>query len=115
MNKPISIQNALHYTWGKDCDGWWLKKDGRFTVIAETMPPDTAEKNHYHKETEQFFYCLKGQLVIQFNESEQILLEHEGCTITPGTPHKVKNTSTDIAHFLVISSPNAHTDRINLE
>lgn len=115
MNKQISMQNAPHYTWGQGCDGWWLKNDGHFTVIAETMPPGTAEKNHYHKATEQFFYCLKGKLTIQFSEDELMLSEHEGCSITPGVPHKVKNMSDETTHFLVISSPNSHNDRVDFE
>ncbi len=115
MNKPISIKNALHYVWGQGCEGWWLKKDGNFIVIAETMPPGTAEKNHYHKNTDQFFYCLKGKLIIQFNEGEQMLSEHEGCSITAGVPHKVKNMSNEMVHFLVISSQKSANDRVDLE
>lgn len=115
MSKQISINNALHFIWGKACNGWWLKNDGNFTVIAETMPSGTAEKKHYHKVCEQFFYCLKGQLAIQFNEGEHILYEHEGCSIPPGTPHQVKNISNDTVQFLVISSPNLHDDRVDLE
>lgn len=115
MNKSISIKTAPHYKWSDNCDGWWLKQDGNFTVISERMPPRTAETNHYHKETEQFFYCLHGQLVIEFLDHEQILHEHQGCTISAGIPHKAKNTSDNTVCFLVISSPNSHTDRVNLE
>ena len=109
------MHNAPHFAWGDACNGWWLKNDGNFTVLTETMPPGAAEKNHYHKQTEQFFYCLKGSLTIQFTEGEQVLSEHEGCSITPGTPHKIKNMSNDVIQFLVISSSNSHNDRVDLE
>lgn len=62
-------------------DGWWLKNDGQFTVVYETMPPDSSEKKHYHKLTEQFFYCLQGQLTIEFQKYEQVVQEHEGISI----------------------------------
>lgn len=115
MNKPISINNAPHFTWGQDCDGWWLKNAGNFTVISEIMPPDAAETNHYHQHTEQFFYCLKGQIIIQLQDDTLTLSEQEGYNIPPCTPHQVKNIANTAAHFLVISSANSHTDRINVE
>ena len=115
MNKPISINNAPHFTWGDDCDGWWLKKGGHFTVISEVMPPGRSEKNHYHKETEQFFYCLKGRLVIQLKDHGIKLSEQHGYTIAPGIAHQVKNIFDETVYFLVISSPNSHTDRVDLE
>ena len=36
--KVISIQNANHFSWGDNCDGWWLKTLGNFNVIEEQMP-----------------------------------------------------------------------------
>ena len=115
MNKPISINNAPHFTWGEGCDGWWLKQGGRFTVITEVMPPGSSEKNHYHQHTEQFFYCLKGRLVIRLKDHEVTLSEQEGYTIAPQTTHQVKNIFEETAYFLVISSTNSHTDRLDLE
>ena len=115
MNKSISINNAPHFPWGHGCDGWWLKKEGDFTVITEVMPPGASEKNHYHKQTEQFFYCLKGQLVIQLKDHELTLLENEGYTIASGIAHRIKNIYHEPAHFIVISSPNSHNDRVDLE
>lgn len=112
---PISTKTAPHFIWGKACDGWWFKKDGRFTVISEIMPPGTAEKKHYHKQTEQFFYCLVGQLLIQLEGKEYLLDAHEGCEVPQGVAHKIQNITNEMTHFLVISSPNSHDDRIDLE
>jgi mannose-6-phosphate isomerase-like protein (cupin superfamily) len=115
MSAKFSISNAPHYKWGDICDGWWLKKEGPFTVISERMPPDTAEKKHLHNKTEQFFYCLEGSLTIVCETEKTTLHPHEGLTIKPGCPHQVFNTSTTDVHFLVISCPNAHGDRVELE
>ncbi len=68
-----SIQTSPHFTWGDACDGWWLHQDEKFTVISERMPPNTAELRHYHQYTEQFFYCLQGELWIQLHHQEYTL------------------------------------------
>lgn len=110
-----SINNSAHFKWGNKCDGWWLKEDGNFTVIEECMPPGTAEKKHYHKETEQFFYCLSGTLLIDLGDQSHTLEKHEGITIPAKQAHKVQNVSLGTTTFLVISVPNSHEDRVDLE
>lgn len=110
-----STQNAPHFFWGNQCEGWWLKKEGSFTVIEETMLPETAEVKHIHKLTEQFFYCLSGNLCIELDDTLHILSKNEGLTIYANQPHKVKNTSNKPTRFLVISCPNSHEDRIDLD
>ncbi|HAT8893443.1 TPA: GNAT family N-acetyltransferase [Legionella pneumophila] len=114
-SEALSKNNAPHFKWGQGCDGWWLKKDGQFTVIYETMPAGSCEMKHYHKKTEQFFYCLQGRLVIEFEDYEQLLQEHEGINIKAGISHKVKNSSENSVCFLVVSSPHLPEDRVNLE
>lgn len=49
--KVISTKNASHYIWGNQCDGWWLHESHTFTVISESMPPQTSESKHYHNYT----------------------------------------------------------------
>ncbi|HRD70444.1 MAG TPA: cupin domain-containing protein [Legionella sp.] len=111
----LSKDNAPHFKWGQDCDGWWLKNEGQFTVIYEIMPAGSFEIKHYHQNTEQFFYCLQGQLLIEFEDFEQSLHEHEGISIKAGITHQVKNNSQNSICFLVISSPNLPEDRVNLD
>ncbi|MCW8405312.1 GNAT family N-acetyltransferase [Legionella pneumophila] len=111
----VSVNNTPHFKWGQGCDGWWLKNDGQFSVIYETMPAESCEIKHYHQETEQFFYCLQGQLVIEFEDYEQVLQEQEGISIKARVAHQVKNCSGNLVSFLVISSPNLSGDRVNLE
>lgn len=110
-----SIQTAKHYNWGEGCDGWWLLKSDKFTVIEEKMPAGTEEKRHYHAKTDQFFYCLEGKLLIE-NDGKTIFLEvGEGLHVKAGSVHKIKNTQNQLAQFLVISVPNSHEDRIDVE
>lgn len=111
----ISNKTAAHFTWGNGCDGWWLLKQDAFSVIEEVMPPNTAEISHYHQNTEQFFYCLEGQLEIDMTASQHKLEPGEGLHIQAGAIHKAKNTSTVPVRFMVISSPYSHSDRVDVE
>lgn len=54
----VSKENAEHYTWGQQCDGWYLVKDDQMTIIEERMPPGTAETLHQHAKSRQFFFVL---------------------------------------------------------
>lgn len=110
-----SIHHAPHFTWGDGCDGWWLKQHSHFTVISERMPPNTSEIRHYHKQSEQFFYCLSGELAIQLNTQEFTLKSHEGISVPAGIEHQVKNVTVTYTHFLVISSPDSHHDRVDMK
>ncbi|RUQ81518.1 cupin domain-containing protein [Legionella septentrionalis] len=110
-----SIQTSQHYKWGDACDGWWLHQNEKFTIISERMPPNTAEKQHYHQLTDQFFYCLEGELYIHMLNEGYNLKAREGLFVPAKTIHKVKNKSSGDVQFLVISSPNAHHDRIDIE
>lgn len=109
----ISAQYDLN--WGDECDGWWLHQNEKFTVISERMPPDTAEKQRYHSHTDQFFYCLEGDLDIQIGHEEHKLKSQDGLFVPAKALHKVMNRSTEQVQFLVISCPNSHHDRIDLE
>ena len=110
-----STHTAPHYMWGDACDGWWLKQSGKFTVIAESMPSGASEKNHLHKEMEQFFYCLAGVLSVEISGILFKLKAHEGITVLPGLAHQVKNNTDSVVEFLVISCPNSHEDRVDIE
>lgn len=51
----ISKDNAEHYVWGNNCDGWHLLKRQDLSIIHEHMPPATAETRHFHVQSRQFF------------------------------------------------------------
>ena len=118
QKKPSTVQSihhSPHFTWGDGCDGWWLQQHGHFTVISERMPPNTNEIQHYHKQSEQFFYCLSGELSMQLNNQEFTLKAHEGISVPAGVEHQVKNTTATDTNFLVISSPDSHHDRVDVK
>jgi mannose-6-phosphate isomerase-like protein (cupin superfamily) len=49
--------------------GIWLRTRDR-SVIEEQMPPGTAEVFHHHVESQQFFFILSGDAVIEVDGSE---------------------------------------------
>jgi len=110
---PVSRDNAEHYRWGHDCDGWYLVKDEQLSVIEEFMPPGAAEIRHHHEHAQQFFYILNGEVLMEVNGETTLIRAGSGIRILPGTRHQIRNPSSDAVRFLVISQPPSHGDRID--
>jgi mannose-6-phosphate isomerase-like protein (cupin superfamily) len=108
----ISLDTAEHYSWGSDCDGWHLVKQPGLSVIQERMPPRTSEARHLHAIARQFFFVLKGTLVIESDGTRHELVAGEGFEIPPKTAHQVLNVGTSPTDFLVVSQPASHGDRM---
>jgi len=110
----IDKNTTEHYTWGQHCDGWHLIKSDTLSVIQESMPPHTSEIRHLHKHALQFFFVLTGQATIEYNGKVHILNTHQGLEVKPGVVHQVFNKSEQVLHFIVVSSPPSHGDRIQV-
>jgi mannose-6-phosphate isomerase-like protein (cupin superfamily) len=110
----ISVENAEHYIWGGNCDGWHLLKGDDISVIQERVPAGSAEVMHYHERSRQFFYVLEGEGIMSFEDHEVILQKGQGLEIAPTIKHQFRNNSPAEVHFLVISVPSTRGDRINL-
>jgi mannose-6-phosphate isomerase-like protein (cupin superfamily) len=111
----ISKATAEHYIWGGHCDGWHLVKNPQLSVIQERMPAGTAEVRHFHHHAQQFFYVLAGQAVMEVDGQLTVLAAGEGMWIPAGTSHQMRNDSGDEVHFLVVSQPPSHGDRVLTE
>lgn len=111
----VSKQNAEHYKWGNECDGWHLLKTDSLSVIEECMPPDTKEQMHYHEKSQQVFYVLSGKATMIVEGEEKIIHACESIYIKPGMKHQMCNKSNSELRFIVISEPRSHGDRINCE
>ncbi len=113
----ISRKTAEHYTWGGgNCDGWHFLKSSDLSVILERVPPGGSEVLHLHRKSHQFFFVLSGQATMEIDGQTVTLGSHQGCSVSPGSAHKLSNQSKDEQLvFLVVSSPMSHGDRLNLE
>jgi mannose-6-phosphate isomerase-like protein (cupin superfamily) len=109
----VNRDNAEHYRWGHECDGWHLVKDAALSVIEEMMPSGAAEMLHHHERAQQFFYVLAGELLIEAEGEITLLPAGSGIRVLPGTKHLIRNPAATAARFLVISQPPSHQDRIN--
>ncbi len=110
----VSIENVERYRWGETCDGWHLLKRDDMSVIQERVPAGGAEVMHYHERARQFFYILEGEGRMIFDDHEVILEKGRGLEISPMTKHQFVNKSQTDVHFLVVSVPSTHGDRVNL-
>jgi mannose-6-phosphate isomerase-like protein (cupin superfamily) len=110
---PVSRDNAEHYRWGVDCDGWFLVRDKNLSVIEEFMPPGAAEIRHHHERAQQFFYILSGEVLMEANGEKTLIAAGSGMRIPAGTRHQVRNPSSEAVRFLVISQPASHGDRVD--
>ncbi|MVM34061.1 cupin domain-containing protein [Spirosoma sp. HMF4905] len=110
--QPISTQNAEHYTWGDQCDGWHLVKSDSLSIIQERMPPGTVEVKHYHQKSHQFFFVLAGEATMEIGQETIHLKANEGIEIPPLVPHQMRNDSSNDVVFTVTSMPKSHGDRI---
>lgn len=110
--KVVSTQNAEHYQWGENCDGWHLVKSDELSIIQERMLPGTTEVMHYHKQARQFFFVLSGEATIEINDERIVLQTQQGIEVPAGTPHQMRNESNADVVFLVTSVPKSHGDRV---
>ena len=111
LPKPVSRDNAEHYTWGDACDGYFLLKRPDAHVIEERMPPGTSEQAHWHERSRQLFYVLEGELTMRFDTADVRVAQGSALEIEPGTTHQARNDSTADVRFLVISVPPSRWDR----
>jgi mannose-6-phosphate isomerase-like protein (cupin superfamily) len=109
----VSRENAEHYRWGDDCDGWHLVKDAHLSVIEELIPPGAAEVRHHHERAQQFFFVLVGEVLMEVEGEMTLVRAGSGIHVRPGTRHQIRNPSSTPARFLVVSQPPSHGDRVD--
>ena len=113
MTAAISTANAEHYLWGAGCDGWHLLQRDDVSVIQERMPAGASEVMHHHNASRQFFFILSEEGTMIFEDQEITLRKGDALEVPPGARHQFCNRSGTDVHFLVISVPPSHGDRIN--
>lgn len=109
-----SIENAEHYTWGTNCDGWHLLKTKSLSVIQEQMPLGTNETQHLHNKSQQLFFILTGVASFVIDGQNFEVKANESIHVLPGKVHSISNNRIENLTFLVISEPMSHGDRIEI-
>ena len=109
----ISTENAGHYIWGGNCDGWHLATSGTLSVIQERVPPGASETRHLHNRAEQFFYVLSGIATLEVDGAVHTLQKNQGFHVPACVAHTLSNRHESSLEFLVISTPPSHGDRVS--
>lgn len=107
-----NTDNAEHYKWGENSDGWHLLKSDGLSVIQERVPVGEQECRHYHNHSQQFFYILVGTAQMEIAGVIHQVVAGSGIHVPAGEPHQLKNNGTDELEMLVISQPMSHGDRV---
>lgn len=111
----INKENTKHYKWGNNCDSWIFHESQNLSVKYESMPPNTLEVLHYHNYAQQFFYILKGEATFKINNEITKVKPNEGLAVLSKEKHFIKNELSTNLDFLVISQPNADSDKITFK
>lgn len=111
----VSKENAEHYIWGGDCDGWHLLKSPTLSVIHECMPAGRQEQRHYHSTAQQFFFVLSGELSMELEGELYRIPAGKGIPVPARSRHQARNDSQENTEFLVISEPTTRGDRVNID
>ncbi|MDB5117880.1 MAG: cupin protein [Mucilaginibacter sp.] len=101
-----------HYTWGDDCHGWTFVDTEAISIKQELMPPDTAEKLHYHERATQFFFILKGRAKFTIDGNVIELREQQCIQIDPNQKHFIANHQNTDLEFILYSYPSTKNDRV---
>lgn len=110
----ISKENAEHYVWGDNCDGWYLVNRQDMLVIHEKMPAGTYEKRHYHSVSRQFFFVVTGVLTMELEGKKYEIGALQGIEIPSESKHQARNDTESPVEFIVISHPTTRGDRTDL-
>lgn len=110
----VSKETARHYVWGGDFDGWHLLETDMLSVIEEKIPAGGGEVLHYHEKAQQLFYILEGVATFEADGVETLVEKGNAYHVRPGERHRIRNLGAGGLHFLVVSQPKSHGDRVNV-
>jgi len=110
--ETVSRENAEHYVWGGQCDGWHLVKTPDLSIIEENVPSGCSEVRHVHVRSGQFFYVLSGTATVEVDGHVHALHSNQGLYIPAGKPHQLCNRHGSDLMFIVVSAPPSHGDRV---
>lgn len=114
--KDPNDQNDLSAYWMFDIL-WVIKAHAQqtgntFSIIEQTMPYNSGPPPHYHKDMDEMFYILKGELMLWLDGEIIKLTEGSFARIPKGTTHYFKITSKEPCKALNMYSPGGFEEGI---
>ena len=78
----------------------------RVQSLAEaTLEPGQATERHYHRETEEIYFVLKGQGALELDGETSYLRPGDAVLIPPGALHTLENNGTSELRILCCCVP----------
>jgi mannose-6-phosphate isomerase-like protein (cupin superfamily) len=77
----------------------------RHSVAFVVLPPGKSSRLHYHPETEESYFVLRGQARMILGEEEAIVQPGQIVLIQAPKPHKIINIGEEDLEFLAFCVP----------
>jgi quercetin dioxygenase-like cupin family protein len=111
----LSVNDVAHDTGQPDAT-WFLhdlvvvhvrgsQNGGRYALVEVTGPAGDQPPPHVHREQDEGFYVLEGELTLYTPDAEVVLGPGEFLNAVHGVPHSYRVTSPGPARWLVAASP----------
>ena len=78
---------------------------GGAAVLVQTVPPAGGPPPHIHRDTDEFFYVLEGELDVWIANKRTKLVAGMSATLPRGVPHAFTNPAKKTAKVLVVVTP----------
>jgi len=83
------------------------------SLAEATLPPGRATAPHYHPETEEIYYLLRGSGEMRIGTETRIVGPGDAVAIAPGARHQVVNTGeTDLVFLCCCAPAYTHEDTV---
>ena len=69
------------------------------------LPPGKASRMHFHRQSEESFYILRGNARMEVDQQELILSPGQVCLIQPGEKHRIFNDTNQELEYLAVCTP----------
>lgn len=77
----------------------------RHSVAIAVIPPGKSSLSHYHPETEESYFILRGRARMTLGDEEAIVGPGQAVLIQPQKPHKIINIGEEDLEFLAFCVP----------
>ena len=81
------------------------------SLAEATLEPSEATKRHYHRETEEIYFVLKGSGTMEVDGRTQTVRPGDAVLIPAGAWHQLENTgSSELRILCCCAPPYSHED-----
>jgi mannose-6-phosphate isomerase-like protein (cupin superfamily) len=75
------------------------------SLVHVVVPPGSSSPAHYHKDSEETYYILKGEALLTIDKEDHRVRPGDACLIMPGEVHQIVPLGDESLEFLAVSAP----------